>query len=161
MCSNYYDHKAPCKANGNSKKFSASKNSGTCVNTTGAAETCRNICYTREYWSTNYTIDRLKQHLAKVTYYETTPDGRSVESRKYYNQVFRMLKIGAFNPPPCFIISLSDFDNDPRLLEEFHQLDKETLGYILLQAVARMFEDVNSKLYHNSISKVLKVKLEK
>ena len=48
-----------------------------------------------------------------------------------------------------------------RLLKELHDLDRETLQYVLLQAVGRIFEDVNSKLYHNSISKVLKVRLEK
>ena len=114
-----------------------------------------------KYWSTNYTIDRLKEHLAKIKHYEITSEDKSIEGRKYYDHAFELLKIGAFKPTPSFVISLADFDEDPRLLKELHSLDRETLQYVLLQAVGRIFEDVNSKLYHNSISKVLKVRLEK
>ena len=127
------------------------------------------VCYHRDdekecnCWSTNYTIDHLKQHLAAVTHSFILDNRTPVKSRKYYDQAFHLLKIGAFRPAPQFIIYLSDLENDSFLIKELVEVgkDNETLGYVLRQAVGRIFEDVNCSLYHNSISKVLKVKLEK
>jgi hypothetical protein len=48
----------------------------------------------------------------------------------------------------------------PKLKKEISELDNQTRGYVLRQAVGRIFEDLNPKLYHDSISKVLVVKLE-
>jgi hypothetical protein len=110
---------------------------------TNANPSYHNIREESESWSTNYTIDRLKEYLAKIKYYETTNGTKIVEIRKYYNQAFHMLKVGAFKPIPSFLIYLTDFDNDPRLLKELHDLDKETLTFVLLQAVERIFEDLN------------------
>src|ERR687888_1242316 len=118
-------------------------------------------------WTSNYLIDRLKQFLATIeNNYNNTSDitendkrkfyekwGFS-ESRKYYFQAYNLLKIGAFKPVLPFIINLSDLT--PRLLKELYELDHEDRDYVLRQAVGRIFEDVNFKLYHNSISKVLK-----
>ena len=123
------------------------------------------VCYHIEndykYWSTNYTIDHLKRHLATVTHTFILDNGNAViASRKYYDQAFYLQKIGAFKPAPSYIIYLSDLKKDTHLLKELHELDKETLQYVLRQAVGRIFEDINCKLYHNSISRVLKVKIE-
>ena len=70
-----------------------------------------------------------------------------------------MQMIGALKPTPAFVISLSDLT--PKLIKEINELDNQTRGYVLRQAVGRIFEDLDSKLYHDSISKVLVVKLEK
>ena len=70
-----------------------------------------------------------------------------------------MQMIGALKPTPAFVISLSDLT--PKLIREINELDNQTRGYVLRQAVGRIFEDLDSKLYHDSISKVLVVKLEK
>jgi hypothetical protein len=123
------------------------------------------ICYhireeSSTCWTLNYTIERLKEHLASVKHTIVINELLMIRARKYYDQAFDLLKIGAFKPKPSFLIYLTDFDNDPRLLKELYGLDEETLVYVLLQAVGRIFEDVNSKLYHNSISKVLKVKTD-
>ena len=109
-------------------------------------------------WSVNYIIDRLKQHLASFRYILRNCEGERVEGRKYYDQAYQMQAIGAFKPTPSFIVHLSDLT--PKLIKEISKLDNETRGYVLLQAVGRIFEDINSELYHNSISKVLKVRLE-
>jgi hypothetical protein len=124
------------------------------------------ICYhireeSSRYWTVSYTIEQLKEHLARVKHTIVINEKMTIRARKYYDQAFHLLKIGAFKQTPSYVISLTDFDNDSRLLIELHDLDKETLAYVLRQAVGRIFEDVNSKLYHNSISKVLKVKIEK
>jgi hypothetical protein len=109
-------------------------------------------------WSISYTIDQLKQQLANLRYILRNSKGETAESRKYYDQAYSMKIIGAFRPTPSFIIHLSD--STPKLIKEISDLDKETRDYVLRQAVGRIFEDINSELYHNSISKVLKVKLE-
>ena len=110
-------------------------------------------------WLTSYIIDRLTQHLANVRYTLRNNKGETVEGRKYYDQAYRMQNIGAFKPTPSFIIHLSDLT--PKLKKEISELNNQTRGYVLRQAVGRIFEDLNPKLYHDSISKVLVVKLEK
>jgi hypothetical protein len=110
------------------------------------------------HWLTSYIIDQLKQHLANVRYTLINNEGETVEGRKYYDQVYSMQNIGALTPTPSFIIHLSDLT--PKLIKEISNLDNEIRGYVLRQAVGRIFEDINSELYHNSISKVLKVRLE-
>jgi hypothetical protein len=94
-----------------------------------------------------------------VRYALTKDKLETVEGRNYYDQAYRMQNIGAFRPTPSFIIHLSDLT--PKLIKEISELDNQTRGYVLRQAVGRIFEDLNSKLYHDSISKVLVVKLEK
>jgi hypothetical protein len=112
-------------------------------------------------WSKSYLIDRLKQHLATFELSLTPADDRIKvhNNRKYYNQAHHFLKIGAFKSVPNFVVNLSDLT--PRLKKELYELDNEDRNYVLRQAVGRIFEDVNSELYHNSLSCVLKVQLEK
>jgi len=105
-------------------------------------------------WSSAYLVDRLKQYLATV---ETNEEVR-YDNRKYYNQAHDLLKIGAFKPAPYFIVRLSDLS--PRLIKELHNLDSRDRQFVLRQAVGRIFEDVHFAIYHNSVSRVLKVKLE-
>src|SRR5215469_10532201 len=85
------------------------------------------------------------------------PRAKIYDNRKYYNQVHNLLKLGAFKPVPHFPVSVSDLW--PPLLKELRVLDKRDRNFVLKQAVGRIFEDVNSKLYHSSISRVLEVRL--
>ena len=105
-------------------------------------------------WTSAYLVDRLKQHLATIE----TKDEVKYDNRKYYNQAHDFSKIGAFKPVPSFIVSLSDLS--PRLIKELYSLDSRDREYVLKQAIGRIFEDVNFEIYHNSVSKVLKVKLQ-
>ena len=110
-----------------------------------------------ELWSSDYLVSRLKQHLAQVeltTFCVKTDkldDGRNFDSRKYFNQAFHYLKIGALKPPPAFLISLSDLS--PRLVKELAELDKEDRDCVLKQATGRIFEDINIRLYHKAFPK--------
>jgi hypothetical protein len=115
-----------------------------------------------ETWTESYLVDRLKQRLATVEDVSTiipSIGNKSVfDKRKYHNQAHNLLIIGACNPVPSFIIYLSDLSS--RLTKELHGLeDDEDRNYVLHQAVGRIFEDLNFELYHNSISRVLKVEL--
>ena len=116
-------------------------------------------------WSNSYLVDRLKLHLATVEisnkdYNDNLGDIRvfNLESRKYYNRAHHFLKIGAFKPVPPFVINLSDLT--PRLIKELYGLENYDRRFVLKQSVGRMFEDIDFELYHNSISKVLRVELQ-
>ncbi len=78
---------------------------------------------------------------------------------KYYHQAQHYFKIGAFAPElvPKFLISMRDLK--PSRLWELADLDYEDRNYVLKQAVGHLFEDINSRLYHASISKLLEVEL--
>jgi 16S rRNA G966 N2-methylase RsmD len=103
-------------------------------------------------------VDCLKQNLATIMeYIKVSGTEKIYDNRKYYNQVHNLLKIGAFKPVPHFPVSVSDLW--PPLLKELRVLDKRDRNFVLKQAVGRIFEDVNSKLYHSSISRVLEVRL--
>ena len=122
-------------------------------------------------WSDSYLVDNLKQHLTTVELSKSktptdlldTPNDKFnkyfclISNRHYVNQAFHYLKIGILSPVPEFLISLSDLS--PRLIKELAILDKRTRDFVLKQAVGRIFEEINAKLYHNSISRVLNVRL--
>jgi hypothetical protein len=111
-----------------------------------------------EPWITSYIVDRLKRHLATIDLKNTGGDTKRVfDSRKYYNQAHDYLKIGAFKPVPSFPVHISDLS--PKLVRELSQLNREDRKFVLKQAVGRIFEDINSGLYHDSVSRVLEVKL--
>jgi hypothetical protein len=104
-------------------------------------------------------IDRLKQHLATFEI-PVAPDNddKIYDNRKYCQQAHKSLFFGALKPVPPFVIYLSDLTH--KIIKELYDLDSESRKYVLKQAVGRIFEDINSDLYHNSISKVLKVRLK-
>jgi hypothetical protein len=121
----------------------------------------------KELWTSNYTIYKLKVHLGTVLvstgrktdlldWYPNGHKNKVIDARKYYNQSYHYLKIGSLNPAPEFLISLSDLS--ARLVVELAEFDKVARNYILKQAVALIFQEINSELYHNSVSSVLRVK---
>jgi hypothetical protein len=117
------------------------------------------ICTSDALWLTSYLIDHLKQHLATYTEVITNKEGKTAKVRIYYGQAFQLLKIGAYKPAPPYIIRFSHLT--PRLQSELDQLDDIDRTYVLKQAVSRIFEDINLGLYHNSISRVLWVVLQR
>lgn len=113
-------------------------------------------------WSMEFQIDKLKQYLAmnaKIILNHKT--GQITELRKYYLQVFDMQKIGALDRSMVkpFVIHLSDLPK--KMIIELIDLNEKNRTYVLIQAVGRLFEDVNYQLYHNSISRILSIRLEK
>ena len=118
-----------------------------------------------ELWTNDYIVSRLKLRLgivelsnnaSKTDLLET---GKQFDSRKYYNQAYHYLRVGVCNPIPNFLISLVDLG--PTLIKELAQLEKQDRDFVVKQAVGRIFEDISSELYHDSVSKVLKVKIVK
>jgi hypothetical protein len=86
----------------------------------------------------------------------TNNEGKSTEIRIYYFQAFQLLKIGAYNPVPPYVIIFSHLTS--RLQLELNQLHGIDLTYVLKQAASRIFEDINLELYHNSSSRILRIK---
>jgi hypothetical protein len=106
-----------------------------------------------EYKTTPCIIDYLKRHLAGVI------QKSELEDRKYYLRALSLLNMGAMSPTPIFYVDASDLSIE--LLEDLNELDVTTKDFVLKQSVGRIFEDINPELYHNSISKVLRVKLSR
>jgi hypothetical protein len=117
------------------------------------------ICNSDDAWLTSYLIDHLKQHLATYTELITNKEGKTAKVRIYYEQAFQLLKIGAYKPASPYIIQFSHLTS--RLQTELDQLHNIDLIYVLKQAVSRIFEDINLELYHNSISRALRVVLQR
>jgi hypothetical protein len=117
-------------------------------------------------WTRNCLVERFKHELAMVVENDPTdqtdltakPNTQKLDSRRYYSQAHSLLRIGAFKPTPFFVVYLSDLS--PQLVKELHDLDSSDRQFVMKQAVGRIFEDINQELYHNSISRVLKVKLQ-
>jgi hypothetical protein len=108
-------------------------------------------------WSRSYLVDILKQYLAAYVVTVVNDNGEYVTSRKYYDRAFELRLLGVLKPTPVYQIDRTDLL--PRLLNELDALDPYSRLYVLHQAVGRIFEDINFGLFHNSISRVLKVKL--
>jgi hypothetical protein len=115
----------------------------------------------------SYLIQATKHNLAtavmggvvtdSLDWYPKGHENKIIDYRKYFNQAHHFLKIGHLASVPKFLISMHDLK--PSLLCELAGLDNEDRNFVLKQAVGRMFEDINSRLYHTSISKLLEVEL--
>jgi hypothetical protein len=112
----------------------------------------------REYWTIEYLVDKLFLRIAGTKEIVNHKD-KKVTIYKYYNQAFRLLNwISIANPTPEFIINVSDLT--PRIVTELKALGNETYNYVIRQAVGRIFENIDSKQYHISIARKLKVRLD-
>ena len=77
----------------------------------------------------SYLVDRLKQNLATITECITVTGIEKIyDNRKYYNQAYNLLKIGAFRPVPHFLVSVSDLS--PELVRELKVLDKRDRNFV-------------------------------
>jgi hypothetical protein len=65
-------------------------------------------------------------------------------------------RIAASEPTPKFVINL--YDLTPGIIAEIKTLSDP--NYVLKEAVGRIFENIDFRQYHLSISKVLEVDLE-
>jgi hypothetical protein len=116
-----------------------------------------------EVWFDSYLIDQIHIALAKATGDSdevgttTTSGTRVARPRKYLEQARKLLPVAFLGKSP-FIINVSDLT--PRIVDELSKRDAHSRGYILRQAAGRIFEEVNFELYHLSVAKGLRVRLE-
>jgi hypothetical protein len=108
-----------------------------------------------EYWTTEYIVDRLFFEMT-----ESRDDAQGWEDyqhtgqrKKYYCRAHDVIKMAAGRPIPIFVINTSDLTT--RLKKELSELKEETLDYVVSEAVGRVCENVNSKMYHLTLKKCL------
>jgi hypothetical protein len=117
-----------------------------------------------EIWSIECTIDELELDLSRATEKITPSDGqgtRSLTVRKYYQQAKDLAKwIPIARPVPEFVVNVKDLS--PEVIRELEPRidDLPTLGYILKEAVGRIFENLDHTYYHLSIARNLRVRME-
>lgn len=117
----------------------------------------------RQYWTEEYLIDKLFLQLAGTKEIVRHFD-KHVTVYKYYHQAFQLRKwIPIAKPTPEFVVNISDVS--VRIAAELKVLstgeEKGDLGYVLRQAVGRIFENIDFRQYHLSIARKLKVRLDK
>jgi hypothetical protein len=78
---------------------------------------------------------------------------RKGQRKKYYDRAHDAIKMAAGRPSPIFVINTSDLTT--RLKKELSELKKETLDYVVSEAVGRVCENVNPKLYHLTVKRCL------
>jgi hypothetical protein len=109
-----------------------------------------------DFWTEQYLIEELFLQLAG-TEQTIKHNDKSVTIRKYYNQAIRLRPwIAVADPTPKFVVNLCDLT--PKIIAEIKTLNNPK--YILKEAVGRIFENIDFRLYHLSISKVLEVDLD-
>jgi hypothetical protein len=114
-----------------------------------------------EVWFDSYLIDQIHLALAKATGNSEvgTTSGKGAGPRKYLEQARNLLPVAFLGKSP-FIINVSDLILTPRIIDELSKRDARSRGYILRQAAGRIFEEVNFDIYHLSVAKGLRVRLE-
>jgi hypothetical protein len=112
----------------------------------------------REYWTIECLVDEMFLQVAG-TKEILKHNEKSLTIFKYYNQAFRLLNwIPIVESSPEFIINISDLT--PRIMIELKTVKKDTYNYIIKQVTGRVFENIDSKKYHLSIARKLKVRLD-
>jgi hypothetical protein len=108
-----------------------------------------------EYWTTEYIVDRLFFEMT-----ESIDDAQGWDdyqhkgqTKKYYDRARDAIKMAAGRPSPIFIINITDLTT--RLKRELSELKADTVDYIVTEAIGRVCENVNSKLYHLTLKKCL------
>jgi hypothetical protein len=112
-------------------------------------------------WSTEYLIDRLTVALGsiKIQIEDDGADHQVITVNRYYSQALKLAHlIPVASPPPPFVVSWSDLPKD--LQGRLLALDKDRFGYAVRLAVGRIFENIDSDLYHISIARSLVVRIE-
>lgn len=112
-----------------------------------------------EYWTIGHLTDELFIQIAK-TREIINYNNKKITIYKYYHQALRMWKwIPISKPKAKFIIYISDLT--PRIYCELKNLDRYAAQYILKESVRKIFENIDSKFYHEHIEDNLEVVLDK
>jgi hypothetical protein len=112
----------------------------------------------REYWTIECLVDEMYLQIAR-TKDLFKHNEKSLTIYKYYNQALRLLNwIPVAKPTPVFVVNICDLT--PRIFAELKALKKDTYNYVIKQVIGRIFENIDSKKYHLSIARKLKVRLD-
>lgn len=96
--------------------------------------------------------------LATCTDWLINEYGEHIPGRPYYDQAIELIyQIPIYRPRPSFKVYLKHLSD--KLKQQLQGYDKRSLVYILKQSVGRIFEDIDSSYYHNSVTALLEVEL--
>jgi hypothetical protein len=114
----------------------------------------------KEVWTIEYTVDRLFFEMLEI---KDEAEGwndypHKGQKTKYYDRGTDAIKMATGRPPPIFVINISDLTR--RLKLELDGLDIDTRDYVVRQAIERICENMNSKLYHLTLKKSLSWRFE-
>ena len=85
--------------------------------------------------------------------------GQTLEVKKYSKQANELIpRIAVAKPTPTFVIYLADLT--AKLLQELKDSSTDERKYVVMQAVGRLFENLNPRLYYLSIARKLKVQFQ-
>ena len=117
---------------------------------------------TDRVWSTEYSVDELFLNLVKVRENITNSNGKTIPVRKYYRLALQLMNWIPIVRLPSneFVIYISDLS--PGVKKDIESIidTPKTLRYVLIQAVGRIFENLNFEYYHLSVARNLKVRIE-
>src|SRR5215510_2679886 len=98
----------------------------------------------KEAWSTERLVDELFLELDNV---KEIDEKSGLTKRKYEEQAkWLMYRIPVYSPAPAFIMNLSDIKKK-RIEEELADLDDETLDYVLIETIGRIFEGIDQRYF--------------
>jgi hypothetical protein len=71
---------------------------------------------------------------------------------------YKIYRVPVFRPPPAFVIHLKHLDY--HLKKELASLDKETLDYVMKEAVGRICEVIDKRYFLLSVKPLLRWRFE-
>lgn len=113
-----------------------------------------------EQCTTNCLIEGFAYELATFTDYIINEHGEHIPTRAYYDQAKELMyRIPVYRPIPTFKVYLNHLsDKLKRELDDYSK-DRRSLTYVLKQSVGRIFENIDTEYYHNSVASLLEVEL--
>ncbi len=113
-----------------------------------------------DYWTRAHLIDELFLQLAS-TKTTVSHNGKEITIFKYYNRALLLIKpiviAKSAKHTAEYVVNLSDLR--PKIITELKTVDDSQ--NLLKLAVGRIFENINAWLYHMSIARNLRVRLDK
>jgi hypothetical protein len=115
----------------------------------------------KQIWTAEYIVDRLFFEMLEL---DDDAEGwedykKKGQKEKYCNRARDAIKVAAGQPPPVFVINKSDLTL--RLKRELAGLKKgHTLDYVVSEAIGRVCENQNARLYHLTLKKCLSWRFE-
>jgi DNA-binding transcriptional ArsR family regulator len=118
-----------------------------------------------EVWSTEAIVDELtialrdtKSFFCLINMSDVNVDAL-LRSLYESQAIYKMYRIPVFRPPPPFVIHLKHLDY--HLKKELASLDKETLDYVIKEAIGRICEGIDKRYFLLSVKPLLRWRLER
>jgi hypothetical protein len=131
------------------------------VSSTTGSKRIYNKSERMEVWTREYLVDRLFFEMLEIRDEAEGWEDYQYrgQKKKYYDRATDAIKMAAGRPSPVFVINISDLTF--KLRHELAGLSRDTLDYVVMQAIERICENENCKLYHLTLKRCLGWRLER